>query len=170
MIIGVVSDTHIPGKAKALPEIVLRFMRGVDHIIHAGDIRCAAVLGQLASFAPVTAVSGNADPPELAETLEEKTIVILDGFRIGITHGHGQGGTTMRRAVARFAQDDVDCIVFGHSHIPYCAAEGSVLLLNPGSPTDKRRSRYYSFGMIETREILRARIVFFNADGYLIEP
>jgi len=169
MIIGVVADTHIPGKAKTLPETVLQKLRDVAHIIHAGDIRCAAVLEQLARLAPVTAVAGNVDPPELAEVLGEKKILELDGFRIGVTHGHGNGGTTLHRAVTRFAQDEVDCIVFGHSHIPYLAETGGVLLLNPGSPTDKRRNPYYSFGLIETGEKLRGHIRYFDASGRYIE-
>lgn len=170
MIIGVVSDTHIPGKAKTLPDFVLCYMRGADHIIHAGDIRCAQVLEQLSRFAPVTAVAGNADPPEMAETLGDKSIVMLGGYRFGITHGHGRGGSTVSRAAARFAQDDVDCIIFGHSHIPLCMEQGGVLLLNPGSPTDKRRNLHYSFGLIDTGERLAARIVHFSGDGKEMFP
>lgn len=169
MIIGVLADTHIPGRAKALPEFVLRYMAGADHIIHAGDIRCAAVLEQLSRFAPVTAVAGNIDPPELVEVLGEKKVVTLDGFMFGITHGHGQGGTTQRRALARFAEDGVDCIIFGHSHIPVCMEHGGILLLNPGSPTDKRRNPYYSFGIIETGDRLTARILFFDTQGRITE-
>ena len=168
MIIGVVSDTHIPGRAKALPEIVLRYMAGADHIIHAGDIRSAAVLEQLACLAPVTAVAGNIDPPELLETLGEKRVVTLGGFRFGVTHGHGQGGTTLSRAVSCFAQGSVDCIIFGHSHIPLCTEQSGVLLLNPGSPTDKRRNPCYSFGMIETGDSLTAHIVYFDAETVLL--
>ncbi len=169
MTIGVVSDTHIPGKAKVLPEIMLRHFSGVDHIIHAGDIRCAGVLEQLARLAPVTAVAGNVDPPEFAGELGEKKVLELGGYRIGVTHGHGNGGTTLSRASACFIQDHVDCIVFGHSHIPYLAEEGGVLLLNPGSPTDKRRNPYYSFGLIETGQRLCANILYFDASGRYIE-
>lgn len=169
MVIGVLSDTHIPGRAKMMPEIVLRQMAGADHIFHAGDICCASVLEQLACLTPVTAVAGNADPPELAEALGEKRIIKLGGFRFGITHGHGQGGTTLSRAMARFVQDEVDCIIFGHSHIPLCAEQGGMLLLNPGSPTDKRRNPYYSFGMINTEDRLTARIVYFDKEGLQID-
>ncbi len=169
MVIGVLADTHIPGRAKALPEIVLRHMAGADHIIHAGDIRCAAVLEQLSRLAPVTAVAGNIDPPELAEALGDKRIVTLDGFRLGVTHGHGQGGTTQHRALARFKADHVDCVIFGHSHIPVCMEQDGILLLNPGSPTDKRRNPYYSFGVIETGGKLTAHILFFDAQGRIIE-
>jgi hypothetical protein len=63
----------------------------------------------------------------------------------------------------------VHAIIFGHSHIPYCAYHGGVLLFNPGSPTDKRRNEYFSFGVIETGETLSARIVYFDARGVMRE-
>ncbi len=169
MVIGVISDTHIPKRAKELPGAVLETFRGADHIIHAGDIMAADVIAQLAHLAPVTAVAGNLDPPELLEKLGHKNIITLDHLKIGVCHGHGEKGSTVKRALECFGNDRVDCIVFGHSHKPLCTYSGGVLLFNPGSPTDKRTNRFYSVGMIEWKDaVLRPRIVYFDSEGKIL--
>ena len=162
------SDTHIPRRAKELPRAVLAALAEADHIIHAGDITAPQLLDALAEYAPVTAVSGNADLPELQYALGEKKLLRLDGFVIGLCHGHGQKGTTLQRAAAAFEGEGVDAVVFGHSHIPYLGYHGGMLLLNPGSPTDKRRNPYYSYGVIETGETLSAHIVYFDKNGIIV--
>lgn len=161
MKVGIVSDTHIPKKAKALPNILIQAFRDVDHIIHAGDITSLEVLDDLYSMAPVTAVSGNIDPDKIKAILELKEIITLDGFRIGVTHGHGDSGRTLDRAIKCFKNDSVDCIIFGHSHIPYCKYSNNILLFNPGSPTDKRKNEMYSFGIIELGNEMKAQHIFF---------
>jgi putative phosphoesterase len=161
MRVGVLSDTHIPSKAKALPDIVIQAFKTVDHIIHAGDITSPDVLDTLKCLAPVTAVSGNIDPPELKEILNERAIITLNGFEIGITHGHGKTGRTPDRAVKCFEEEQVDCIIFGHSHIPYCEYREHILVFNPGSPTDKRRNQFFSFGILELEDRIKAEHIFF---------
>ena len=145
-------------------------MADADYIIHAGDITAPQVLDVLAAYAKVMAVSGNADPPELQEVLGEKKILRLDGSVIGVYHGHGLKGTTLQRAAAAFEGTDVDAVVFGHSHIPYIGHHEGVLLLNPGSPTDRRRNPYYSYGVIETGKTLSARIVYYDKSGMIHMP
>lgn len=162
MKIGVISDTHIPMRAKALPDIVLRCFSEVDHIIHAGDIANIGVIRNLEKLAPATAVAGNIDSPELRELLGGKKLIALGGFTFGVVHGHGSKGKTIDRAAQSFNDADVDCIIFGHSHIPYCGYRGSTLFFNPGSPTDKRRNKFYSFGMIEVKETITPRIIYFE--------
>jgi putative phosphoesterase len=166
MKIGVLSDTHIPRKASKLPETVLRALEGVDHIIHAGDIADLSVIRALENIAPVTAVAGNVDPPELHELYGQKKLITLGGFNIGVVHGDGYRGRTIDRAAASFTEH-TDCIVFGHSHIPFCGMYGGVLMFNPGSPTDKRRTTYYSFGVIDVGTSLVPRIVLFDANGVI---
>lgn len=161
MRVGVLSDTHIPLRAKKLPDEVLQAFEKVDHIIHAGDIVSGEVLDVLKNLAPVTAVGGNVDPEQLRGALGEKKIVILSGYRIGITHGHGKSGRTLDRAIKCFENDSVDCIIFGHSHIPYCGVMDRILLFNPGSPTDKRRNNFFSFGMLELGAEIKAKHIFF---------
>lgn len=162
--IGVISDTHIPFRAKQLPIEVLQALRDVDHIIHAGDIASLEVLDVLNRLAPVSAVSGNVDPPEVRELLGTKKIITLEGYRIGITHGHGKNGSTPERAVKCFESDPVDCIVFGHSHMPFCDYANGILLFNPGSPTDKRRNEFFSYGILELGTAVRANHIFFKPE------
>ncbi len=159
--IGVLADTHIPSKAKELPEFLIDKFKDVDHIIHAGDIVSLDVIRQLETLAPVTAVAGNVDPPELKKLLGENKTVSFGRFCIGVFHGHGSKGNTLERAISCFKDRSIDCIIFGHSHMPYCAYHDQVLLFNPGSPTNKRRNKQYSFGIIECGYTLKAQHVYF---------
>ena len=168
MKIGVISDTHIPKRAKCLPEIVLDTFKGVHHIIHAGDLMSMEVIYKLEELAPVTAVTGNTDSPELLERLGDKKILTLGNFSFGIFHGHGKKGKTVENAIKCFQDDTVNCIIFGHSHIPYCQFYDNILLFNPGSPTDKRRNMYYSFGLIEVDETISPHLIYFSAEGVII--
>lgn len=159
--IGVLADTHIPSKAKELPEFLIDKFKDVDHIIHAGDIVSLDVIRQLETLAPVTAVAGNVDPPVLKKLLGENKTVSFGRFCIGVFHGHGSKGNTLERAISCFNDTSLDCIIFGHSHMPYCAYHDQILLFNPGSPTNKRRNKQYSFGIIECGHTLKAQHVYF---------
>ena len=159
VLIAAISDTHIPDKARALPEALLERLREVDLILHAGDITTISTLNQLKSLAPTDAVYGNVDDSILKATLPRSCVVEADGFRIGLIHGDSPGGgTTPDRAYRAFI--GVDCIVFGHSHYPYLERRGEVLMVNPGSPTDKRHSPRPSFALLNTAEGLAAEIVY----------
>ncbi|HHT25690.1 MAG TPA: metallophosphoesterase family protein [Firmicutes bacterium] len=146
MRIGVVSDTHIPARARSLPAQLFTGLMGVDMILHAGDLVDMQVLTELAVLAPVYAVHGNVDPIEIKRRLPRTRIVEAGAFRIGLVHGHGPGGNTPQRALQTF--NDVHCVVFGHSHQALCERRGEVLLFNPGSPTDKRWSEKHSYGIL----------------------
>ncbi|SCY57307.1 metallophosphoesterase family protein [Alkaliphilus peptidifermentans] len=163
MIIGVISDTHIPSRAKLIPIQVLRGFEKVDLIIHAGDICEESVLEQLRAIAPVKAVVGNIDGIELQNKLPKKLIINQKGFKIGIIHGDGgKRGSTLERALEAFKDDNVNCIIFGHSHLAHISLKGSILLFNPGSPTDRRRSKYFSYGILEIKDSIKANIVYFK--------
>jgi putative phosphoesterase len=162
MKIGVISDTHIPKKAKKLPGIVLDAMKDVDHIFHAGDISDISVLSELQKLAPVSAVAGNADPEELQRLLGEKKLITLGGRTFGLCHGHGEKGSTLKRVLECFQAEMPDCIVFGHSHNPYCEVHGKTLLFNPGSPTDKRRNECFSFGILEVKPEIVPKHIYFS--------
>ncbi|NLY54174.1 MAG: metallophosphoesterase family protein [Firmicutes bacterium] len=137
MRIGVISDTHMPRRAKTLPQFVREAFANVDHIFHAGDINDWSVLRELNQLAPTIAVAGNTDSPAMTDILGEKVLREVNGFRIGLIHGHlGTGRTTPERARNSFPNADV--IIFGHSHQPYNQRHGKQLLLNPGSATDPR--------------------------------
>lgn len=149
-LIGVISDTHIPKRAKGLPPEVIVGLKGVELILHAGDILVQSVLEDLAQIAPVYAVHGNCDFPEVKDELPAKRMIKYAGFKIGLTHGHNycqSSGLSLGRVVEAF-DEDVDAIVFGHSHRPYNERINGILVFNPGSPTDKRFEAYYSYGLI----------------------
>ncbi len=163
--VGVISDTHIAdvGSRRAIPPAVLEAFRAVDLILHAGDATCRAVLDQLAALAPVQAVAGNVDGPELAYELPTARLLRLDGLSLGLTHGHlGDGRTPPERALRRFAGvHDLRAVVFGHSHEPYNQLHGDVLLFNPGSPTERRRQPQPSFGLLTVRDgTVRGEVVY----------
>ena len=163
MRIGVVSDTHIPNRARQLPPVLFDLFDGVDLILHAGDVVETRVLTELTAIAPVEAVAGNMDPFDLQQTLKEQKILELAGFRIGMIHGHGGSNRlkTPQRALDAFVDDDVDCVVFGHSHQPYLKRINGILLFNPGSPTDRRREPRYSCGILTLGKTIEAEHLYF---------
>ncbi|WP_066048715.1 metallophosphoesterase family protein [Robertmurraya korlensis] len=164
MKIVVISDTHMPKKAKALPHQVVTELQKSDLIIHAGDWQTVEVYHKLLQYGEVKGVFGNVDSDEVSSLLPEKLIIEVEGFKIGVVHGHGKRWTTERRAVEAFSETPVDCIIFGHSHIPVLKVVNGVLLFNPGSCTDKRRQPKPSFGIISVNNGLHAEHVFFEKE------
>ncbi|NLM52278.1 MAG: metallophosphoesterase [Firmicutes bacterium] len=164
MRIGVISDTHIPTRARHLPAVLFEHFADVDLILHAGDLVDPQVLVDLAAIAPVEAVAGNMDSPELQNKLGSKKILELAGFRIGLTHGHlgSYRHHTPQRALSIFAQDAVDVVIFGHSHQPYLKKEKGILLFNPGSPTDRRRQPRHSCGLLLLDQKITAEIIYLS--------
>lgn len=157
-----ISDTHMPKRAKTLPEFLVGFLKKADLIIHAGDWQSTAVYKQLLEFAPVAGVIGNVDEDDLVTIFPFKKIIEINGVRTGITHGHGQGKTTEKRVLSVFEGDDVEIIIFGHSHIPLKKEVNGKILFNPGSPTDKRKQAQYSFGRIQLEEAITIEHIFFD--------
>lgn len=161
MKILIISDTHIPKKRKHLPTILDQECQSCDLLIHAGDWQTVDVYSHFSKKVRTEGVTGNVDDPELKQHLNEKLILDICGFKIGVIHGHGNGKTTERRALDAFSNDKVDCIIFGHSHIPLLKKHEEILLFNPGSPTDKRRQPRYSYGIMNVESELSARHIFF---------
>jgi uncharacterized protein len=160
----VVSDTHLPKKKKGLPERLLEALKDAELIIHAGDWQSINVYHELQSYARVEGVYGNVDDEEIISLLPSKKIVEAGGFRFGITHGHGKGKTTEKRAIAAFEGEKVDCVIFGHSHIPIKRFEGELLIFNPGSPTDKRSQKQYTFGVFNISDKIIAEHIYFDEE------
>lgn len=161
----ILSDTHIPGRAKSLPNILLDACEDADLIIHAGDWQTLDVFFELSAYAETVGVAGNVDPWEIVERLGKKKIIAVENLKIGIVHGDGLMKTTEQRAINTFENDDVDLIVFGHSHIPLIKKTDGVSLFNPGSPTDKRRQQQYSFGILEIGENWNLQHVYFDKES-----
>ncbi len=136
MILGIISDTHIPKVGQKLPTEVLNYLQNVDKIIHAGDLVSLSVLEELERVAPVVAVCGNMDFPEVRERLPQKDVLNLGGIRVGVTHGSGAPWGIEKRVLRLF--HNVDVVIFGHTHKALVERRGGVLLLNPGSPNDTR--------------------------------
>ena len=143
-----IGDTHLPRFGRTLPAPLSEALRTADRILHAGDHTEPFVVDMLEGFAQTDAVAGNNDPPELVERLGLTRTVAVEAVRIGLTHGHlGRGRATPERAVNTFTgtQPSVHAIAFGHSHQPMVERRNGVLLLNPGSPTDRRSQPAFSF-------------------------
>jgi putative phosphoesterase len=161
MKVAVLADTHAPRYWKACPPEVARRLDGVDLILHAGDVCRATVLEELAAFAPVRAVLGNNDTPDVAAWGARETLRLdLDGLAVAMVHDAGPAQGRPRRMRRRFP--DADLVVFGHSHIPLDQdSEDGPRLFNPGSPTDRRRQPRGTMGLlwVEGGRLLEAEIV-----------
>src|SRR5690554_3239574 len=162
MLLGIISDTHMPGMARQLPIRLLKDMEKVDYILHAGDWNSLDVYEQLSQLAPLDGVAGNTDGLEIVNKFGYQKVLEFESKKIGVVHGHGMRGTE-HNALHAFQDEEIDCIVFGHSHIPLLRSENGILLLNPGSPTDKRRQSQYSYAIVEITEQLEAKHIFFDS-------
>lgn len=160
--ITVLSDTHMPRMSKVLPAPLIHDIQDSDFIFHAGDWSDMPVYEELSSMGKVHGVTGNTDLIMLRGILPEQTIVEAGGKRFGIVHGHLGKGSTEENALAAFSGEEVDCIIFGHSHIPLLKQHGNCILFNPGSPTDKRRQQQYSHGVITIDGDIHAEHVFYD--------
>ncbi|ALV31650.1 metallophosphoesterase [Streptomyces sp. CdTB01] len=139
------SDTHLPKRARELPAPLLAELPRADVVLHAGDWVDTATLDLLESRCRrLVGVHGNNDGPDLRARLPEVARVEIGGLRFGVVHETGAAQGREARCAARFP--DLDVLVFGHSHIPWdTTAPGGLRLLNPGSPTDRRRQPHCTY-------------------------
>ena len=148
MRVAVLADTHAPRRWKSCPPQVAAHLRGADLILHAGDVCTADVLDELAAYAPVRAVRGNNDGPDVAAWgAPERLEFDLDGLRVAMIHDSGPSAGRPARLRRRFPAADL--VVFGHSHIPLDHAGNGQRIFNPGSPTDRRRQPQGTLGLLE---------------------
>ena len=163
--IGIISDTHLSESgSRSLPARVFASLRGVDFIVHAGDFTSRRAMRDLEKIAPLVGVRGNNDPEHLG--LPDARRLTVEGVTLGVCHGDRPhhvyappladfpgNQATAANAISHFEfEDDVRCIIFGHSHRPLAqwhTVEGRpVLLLNPGSPTDKRWNPHFGCALL----------------------
>src|SRR5918997_517632 len=139
------SDTHVPKRARDLPPALWAEVDAADVVFHAGDWVDVPLLDALeARSARLVAVYGNNDGRALRARLPEIARVTLDGVTFAVIHETGDAKGREARCAIRFP--DADVLVFGHSHIPWdTVAESGLRLLNPGSPTDRRRQPYATY-------------------------
>jgi len=157
MKIAVLSDTHISTVTKELIQIYTNYLKDADMILHAGDIVSYDVVAFL-SRGNFHGVSGNMDPYDVREVLPVKKVVQACSRRIGLIHGWGFSGDLEQRVSAEF--DDVDVIVYGHSHRAANHVKGNILFFNPGSAIGYNPSSPRSIGFLEIEgEEVRGRIL-----------
>jgi uncharacterized protein len=160
MRVTVLSDTHAPRRWKSCPPAVAGWLAQADLILHAGDVCTANVLRELEDYAPVHAVLGNNDGPDVAEWGAPVTLQIeLAGLRVAMIHDSGPAAGRLRRMRGAFPAAEL--VVFGHSHIPLDDSSGGLRIFNPGSPTDRRRQPHGTLGVLDIAdgELVAARIV-----------
>ncbi len=133
--VGLISDTHIPARARSIPKRVFEIFENVDFIVHAGDLVELAVVDELEQLAPVLAVYGNMDGPEVSGALPKLNSLKIFDWKIGVVHDPGAlfGMGKMREIVK---QNGFNVLVYGHTHNSSIKWEGNSLFVNPGSPTN----------------------------------
>jgi uncharacterized protein len=146
------ADTHLPTRARDLPAEVWRAVEAADVVVHAGDWVVASLLDELEERARrLIGVFGNNDGAELRRRLPEVARATIGGVRFAVVHETGDAKGRERRC--QQAYDDVDVLVFGHSHIPWdTVTAGGLRLLNPGSPTDRRRQPHRTYLTLTAQE------------------
>ena len=149
MRLAIISDTHMPKGRRTLPEGCVERLAAADAILHAGDFIARSVYEELAGIGPpLHAVHGNVDPPELRGMLPESLEIELDGVRVAMVHDSGPAAGRMTRMRTRFPRARM--VVFGHSHLPLLEEDpGGLILLNPGSPTERRRAPHHTMAQVD---------------------
>ena len=139
MRIVVISDTHMPRGARALPAACVEHLHSADLILHAGDVTGETFLNELLALGPpLEAVHGNVDEPAVRALLPKERVVEAGEVRVGMVHIPGPRAGREERLLARFP--GCAAIVYGHTHVPQVERRGGVWILNPGSPTERRSS------------------------------
>jgi len=154
-----IADTHVPTRAKHLPSVLWDQVARADVVMHAGDWVTPALLDELEGRAArLVACWGNNDGDELRRRLPERADVTIEGVRFTVVHETGASAGREARMAAR--HPDTGVLVFGHSHIPWDTTTGSGLrLLNPGSPTDRRRQPHCTYMTATVEDSVLADVV-----------
>jgi uncharacterized protein len=160
MLLAVIADTHLPRGSRALPDACVQRLREADLIIHAGDLTALSVLEQLRGYGQVVGVHGNVDDASVVAALPGELELDAGGCRLAVIHDAGRRVGRLERLRRRF--HDADAAIFGHSHVPlHERGSDGFQIINPGSPTDRRRAPHHTMGM--------ARAVGGRVDFELIE-
>lgn len=148
MKIGVVADTH----SRPIPPQLIAELKNVDLIIHAGDFCTQKDYHFFSSLKAVKAVWGNMDEPALRKSLPRREIIDIDGVRVGIYHGEGPAVKVLDYVQGEFGDENLQAVVFGHSHQAYNEVIGTTLYFNPGSPNDTILAPFCSYGILEIKK------------------
>lgn len=134
----------------------MRLLREASIIVHTGDLTAAAVLEELSALAPVEAVHGNMDAPELRGLLPERRIVNAEALRVGLVHDAGPAAGRHERLAGWFP--GCDLVAYGHTHLPEVGRHGDLWVVNPGSPTERRRAPAHTMAVVRNGEPVLVRL------------
>ena len=157
--IGMVADTHRSSRnPRALPGGLLKGLEHCDFVFHAGDVNAPWVLRELEKIAPLRVVRGNNEEPPLSLDLPLELYFQAGAYRVGMIHGH-HAGRTAREHTALHMGGEVDLAIYGHSHIPEVATLNGMIMVNPGSPTQRRYQPRHTFAIVTIADTISAKIV-----------
>ena len=156
MKIGVISDTHLDNFSEHLGERILKHFKGVDMILHAGDVVELSVLDFFADK-EVKLVAGNMDSWEIKQSAPIKQVIQIEGYKLGLIHGWGSPVGIEDRILKEF--DDIDILVYGHTHNAASFTKSGVQFFNPGSPTDKRFTTKNTIGILNIGNQISSQII-----------
>lgn len=163
MKIAILSDTHVKKHSDKIFKFIDNLSKEADMIIHAGDYVSSSVVSKLREHKNFVGVWGNNDKGYIRDLLKEKMIIPIEGYKIGLYHGHGKSKSTLDSAYDTFINDRVDIIIFGHSHQPLILTKNKILMINPGSPSYKRREPWFSYVILEIQDKqINVQLKFFN--------
>jgi uncharacterized protein len=146
-VIAILGDTHMPRGSRTLPAACVAHLRRAELIVHTGDLTAVSVLRELKRLGRVACVQGNMDEPAVQALLPTTLVVEHAGLRIGVVHDGGLRRGRYERLLSRFP--DCDVIAYGHSHEPEVARVDDCWIVNPGSPTERRRAPARTMAVIE---------------------
>jgi putative phosphoesterase len=168
-LLGVLGDTHMSASRarRSIDAAIDLFQRArVDRILHTGDAGHASVIHDLETVAPVSIVRGNADPLDLIEALPDRVWIDIGGRTVLLMHGHH--GKTAVKTARDVASEEIDLIVFGHSHQPLIERQGKTILFNPGSPTERRWNPHFGIGLIRVSDAaIEPELILFDDPRHL---
>jgi hypothetical protein len=161
--VAVISDTHFPSRGTELPAACVAALTAADLIVHAGDICDLATLTMLRELGRVVAVRGNMDDEQVSDQLGRVATIDVEGVTLTVVHDGGPEAGRLGRMRRRFPE--ADGVVFGHSHVPaHVVADDGIFILNPGSPTDRRRQPRHSMAEIEIADSAVTGVRFLAVD------
>ncbi len=156
MKVGVISDTHLKQVNNHLKDMCKKYFSDVDMIFHAGDLTSMDIADFLSRQKTLYAVQGNMDNPEVKKNLPSKQVIELEGIRLGLIHGWGAPFGMEKKIRPEF--DDVDCIVYGHTHTPVNHTRGGIIFFNPGTACGFRISGKNTVGILEINDKIEGSI------------
>jgi uncharacterized protein len=147
-LIALLGDTHLPRGSRRLPDACVELLRRAELVLHTGDVTTLEALAALEELgAPVRGVQGNMDEPALRSLFQERLVVEQEGIRIGLVHDAGRRDGRYERLLGWFP--GCDLVAYGHTHMPEVTRVGHVWVVNPGSPTERRRAPARTMALVE---------------------